>query len=153
MRIDLAAWDGWLELLPAGVETPSAAAMAARVREALDNGDAEAVVAELGGEIVGRASFGSSRDRDAGSDVGELRALQVDPVCWRQGVGRALVGHALDRLRATGRHEVTLWSLADSRQATAFYAAQGFVRDGHTQTREAFGHALEIRWRRGPEGG
>ena len=42
---------------------------------------------------------------------------------------------------------MTLWSLADSDQATAFYASHGFVSDGHTQTREAFGHALEVRWR------
>lgn len=153
VRIDLSAWEGWLELLPAGVEAPSAADMSAHARETIDSDAVEAVVAEIGPSIVGRASFGSSRDHDSGDELGGLRALFVDPGHWRQGVGRALVALAVERLRASGRREVTLWSLADSHQATAFYAAQGFVRDGQTQTREAFGHALEIRWRRGLDGG
>ena len=154
MRLFLSVWnEAWRDILPGDVQPPSETETRAQVREVFESVEVEIVVAELAGIVAGRATFGASRDSDARSDVGELRSLLVDHRHWRRGVGRALVAHVLERLGATGRREVTLWSLADSDQATAFYAAQGFVRDGHTQNRDAFGHAPEVRWRRGLEGG
>ena len=150
VHINVASWrEAWSALLPAGTQRPPDDELRARVREVIESSEVELAVAEVGGEVVGLATFGASRDDDATSAVGELRALMVDPAHWRRGLGRALVAHALDRLRASGRSEVTLWSLADSEQAAAFYAAQGFARNGHTQGRAAFGNAPEQRWRRG----
>lgn len=150
MRINVGSWrEAWRELLTDEAQPPPDDELRARAHEAIDSRDVEVAVAEVEGQVAGLTTFGASRDLDATSAVGELRALQVDPAHWRRGIGRALVAHALDRLRASGRGEATLWSLAGSEQAAAFYAAQGFVRDGDTQRRAAFGDALEVRWRRG----
>ena len=152
MHINVSSWEvAWRELLPAAAEPPSEDEIRARCRELLDSSEVELAVAEVGGRVVGLATFGTSRDADATDAVGELRALQVDPAHWRGGVGRSLVAHVLDRLRARGRGEVTLWAFAESDQAADFYAAQGFTREGATQRRTAFASVLEARWRQSLE--
>ena len=84
-------------------------------------------VAECDGAIVGLAGICPSRDPvDPG--LGELDTIAVDPPCWRTGVGRALMAHAL---RALGEHryrEALLWTLADYPQGAAFYRVMGWSR-------------------------
>jgi GNAT superfamily N-acetyltransferase len=62
-------------------------------------------------------------------------------------VGRTLIEHALAELRAAGYREATLWTLAESPPARAFYEACGFARDGAEQRRPLFGNPREIRYR------
>jgi GNAT superfamily N-acetyltransferase len=106
------------------------------------------LVAELDGRVMGYLVLGPSRDRDAPPRVWEIWALYVHPEAWRRGLGRALIAHALAELREAGCDTVTLWTLAESASARAFYEACGFVHDGALQRREALGNPVEVRYRR-----
>lgn len=70
-------------------------------------------VAELGGEIAGFAACTQE----------ELAWLYVDPAHFRNGVGRALAEHALQRFPGIRRVEV----LSGNAPAQALYARLGFV--------------------------
>ena len=117
-------------------------------RTAMGQEGVERTVAVVGGRIAGFCTHGSSRDADAESDTGEIRAMFVHPYAWRGGVGTALLSNAIKRLRNDGCRAVTLWSFGDNQGANTFYERQGFTRDGAKQTREAFGGAEEVRYRR-----
>ena len=57
--------------------------------------------------------------------------LMVDAGHRRSGVGRALLGAAIDRARAGGvLRKLSLAVLADNAAAIALYAAHGFVEEG-----------------------
>jgi N-acetylglutamate synthase-like GNAT family acetyltransferase len=92
-------------------------------------------VAEVDGAIRG---FAAILPRDDGG--AELDALFVEPDCWRQGIGQALVEHccaAARRLGATAMHVV------GNPHAERFYAACGFETAGTAPTR--FGAGLLMR--------
>jgi GNAT superfamily N-acetyltransferase len=92
------------------------------------------LVAERDGAVAGFCSIAApSRDDDAGERTAEVAALYVEPAQWRTGVGRALLGAALDALRADGFADATLWVLADNARGRAFYERVGFAADGATQ--------------------
>jgi ribosomal protein S18 acetylase RimI-like enzyme len=82
--------------------------------------------AEIGGQVVGFASAGPSRDEDGG---GELYALYVDPESWSRGAGRELLRVAEARLAET-HEEATLWVLRDNLRARRFYELAGWRVDG-----------------------
>ena len=104
------------------------------------------LVAEQNGEVVGFVSLAAeSRDDDAAPGVAEIPALYVDPARWRSGAGRALVEAALERLRAGGAAEVSLWVLEDNERGRAFYAACGFTADGARQTNELGPEEIRLR--------
>jgi GNAT superfamily N-acetyltransferase len=107
------------------------------------------LMAEGGGEVVGYAACGASRDRDTPPEAGELRTLFVLPGRWRGGVGRALLAAAFDDLRGRGYSEATVWSFAGNERANAFYEAAGFTRDGAERTEEVWANIPEVRYRRG----
>jgi len=97
--------------------------------------------------VCGLALIGPHRAADASPQEAELIALYVHPDRWRQGVGRALVSGALDRLAGWGYAEAIVWTLAESPRNLAFYEALGFQRDGASQRRPSFGSPLEFRFR------
>jgi GNAT superfamily N-acetyltransferase len=143
------AWEeGFRGIVPAEID-PRRAWGRERVRTRLEEGDREAghLVAELEGRVMGYIVFGASRDRHAPRRVGEIWALYVHPGAWRRGLGRALVGQALRKLERAGFRGATLWTLAESPSARAFYEACGWSPDGARQRREALGDALEVRYR------
>ena len=67
------------------------------------------LIAEVDGHVVGFAAIGPSGDEDGGGD-GEVRAMYLIAGHWGQGIGRALMGSALDALRQAGFTEATLWA-------------------------------------------
>jgi ribosomal protein S18 acetylase RimI-like enzyme len=145
------AWEeGFRGIVPPRID-PRRAWDPERVRARLSDGERETqnVVAELDGRVRGYIVFGPSRDRDAPRGVGEIWALYVHPGAWRRGVGRALVEHAKVELAAAGCRAASLWTLAGSRLARAFYEACGFEADGVSQRRESLGYTLEVRYRVG----
>jgi ribosomal protein S18 acetylase RimI-like enzyme len=149
-EVALRAWEvGFRGIVPAEIDA-GLAWNRERVRARLFERDRETdhLVAELDGKVLGYLVLGPSRDRDAPPRVGEIWALYVHPEAWRRGLGRALVRHVLAELREAGCEVVTLWALADSPSARAFYEACGFVHDGATQRREALGNPVEVRYRR-----
>jgi GNAT superfamily N-acetyltransferase len=138
VEVALRAWEeGFRGIVPAEIDAAHAwnrDRVSARLAERLD------------GRVMGYLVFGPTRDRDAPRRAGEIWALYVHPEVWRRGLGRALVRYATGELREAGCDVVTLWTLAESPSARAFYEACGFVHDGATQRREALGNAVEVRY-------
>ena len=92
-------------------------------------------VAESDGAIVGFAAVVPRSDGNA-----ELDALFVEPDCWRRGIGRVLIGHAVERARASGAEAL---HVIGNPHAEAFYRASGFETIGTFKTR--FGEGLLMR--------
>jgi ribosomal protein S18 acetylase RimI-like enzyme len=102
-------------------------------------------VAERGGEVVGFASVGPSRDERG---IGELYAIYVDPEDWSNGVGRALIEQAEQRL-ARDFDEATLWVLTDNPRARRFYEQAGWHLDGASKVEQRLGvRSEETRYRK-----
>jgi len=109
----------------------------------LTNSNVDWVVANLGNEVVGFVGIGPSRD-PVDAFLGELDTIAVNPARWRQGVGRLLMNHALERLRERYSTAI-LWTVADYERGHAFYRATGWKPLGKSRaggTEVAFGHSL-----------
>jgi ribosomal protein S18 acetylase RimI-like enzyme len=92
-------------------------------------------------DIVGFVTIAPARGPDAGS--GEVAALHVDPTCWRQKIGAALLDAAHRRLAERGFTRAVLWLLVGNERALHFYQRHGWVPNGRTQTLEVWGVVLE----------
>ena len=145
--IGVRSWEeGYRGVVPAGL-VPDAAGLRARIRERIAERVPSIAVGVLDGVVRGWITFGASRDADAHPSVGEIWALNVDPDAWRRGIGRELVGYALERLARAPFAEATLWTFRDTPRSRSFYEALGFEADGSTQRREASGGTIEVRYR------
>lgn len=126
--VRLASWRAaYGEYVPAAFfdEFDRAAAIA-RWRTGMTDGGRRALVAERDGAIVGFCTYGPCRDADRPA-AGEIYAIYARPEHWSSGVGRALMGAALQEL--SGR-PVVLWVLRDNARARRFYEIAGLVADG-----------------------
>jgi GNAT superfamily N-acetyltransferase len=94
--------------------------------------DAEAWVAEEGGEIVGIATRVGN----------ELRDLYVVPSAWGTGVAQRLMDAALGGVA----DDAVLWVGEENARARRFYEREGWVADGERRT-SPFGKD-EVRYRR-----
>jgi GNAT superfamily N-acetyltransferase len=92
-------------------------------------------VLERGAQIVGFYAVVPREDGDS-----ELDALFVEPASQRQGIGRLLVEHCIEFVRAAGASAL---HVIGNPQVEKFYAACGFDRVGSFKTR--FGPALMMR--------
>jgi GNAT superfamily N-acetyltransferase len=92
-------------------------------------------VAEQQGNIKGFSVILPREDGDS-----ELDGLFVEPACWRQGIGRALVEYSASAARSGGAKSLHVLGNA---HAEGFYAACGFVTCGTERTQ--FGMALVMR--------
>ena len=94
--------------------------------------DAEVLVAEHGGRVVGTVTFcppGSALRELSKDGEGEFRMLAVDPSSRGVGAARALVSRCFDRCRELGLNEVVLCSMTQMVSAHQLYDNFGFVRD------------------------
>ena len=147
VAIGVRSWEeGYRGVVPRGL-VPDAAGLRARIRERIAERVPSIAVGVVGGAVRGWITFGTSRDADAGPSVGEIWALNVHPDAWRRGVGRELVGYALERLRRARFAEATLWTFRDTPRSRSFYEALGFETDGAMQRRDASGGTIEVRYR------
>jgi ribosomal protein S18 acetylase RimI-like enzyme len=104
-------------------------------------------VAVRDGAIVGFCLVATpSRDEDAGGDVAEVVALNVNPNAWRSGIGTILMRDALESFRRDGWQTASLWVADGNERAVSFYKRLGFEFDGATTTHEPSG-ARELRMR------
>jgi glycine/D-amino acid oxidase-like deaminating enzyme/RimJ/RimL family protein N-acetyltransferase len=88
-------------------------------------------IAEVGGDPAGFCLVGPCRDADAGPGWMEVNAIYLGAESFAgRGIGRALLGRALDDVRSRGARVATLWVLRDNARARRFYAAAGFTPDG-----------------------
>jgi ribosomal protein S18 acetylase RimI-like enzyme len=102
-----------------------------------------------GGQIIGFASFGPTRDEDDDAAVtAELMALYVHPAHWRQGAGTRL-WQEVER-RVAGRfREITLWVLRENERARRFYERMGFAAEPErVKALPRFDGLEEVRYRR-----
>lgn len=87
-------------------------------------------VAELDGEVVGFAQTGPSRQPDAGPQDAELYCTYLGAGAIGSGIGRRLLGHAVDDLSGRGFGCARLWVLEANSRARRFYEAAGWHADG-----------------------
>jgi len=120
-------------------------------RAALENITSEyrTWVAEFDGRIIGFADTGPVEDLDPEAKIAKLYTLYLDETVVGQGVGRALLIHAMDDLARRGYREAILWVLDNNLRARRFYEAAGWYEDGATQV-ESLGdvEVREVRYRR-----
>ena len=76
--------------------------------------DRRQLVAECNREIVGTVSY------EVRGDKLHLRSLAVDPVWQRQGIGRALLAHAIDLARSLGASRLSLYTVVETGNVIIF---------------------------------
>jgi GNAT superfamily N-acetyltransferase len=106
------------------------------------------IVAVEAGLIRGFATTAPSRDSDL-AGYAELCALYVDPDHWGQGVGKALISAARERLVALGFRNALLWVLKGNDHADRFYRVDQWTPDGLQRTDTMWGVTVnELRYQR-----
>lgn len=106
------------------LEAPDAAEMARRIAE---YGASHAwLVAERGGAVLGYAYGSPHRTRAAYASSCDV-AIYVSAACPRAGVGRALYGALLGRLRAKGFHAAFAGIAQPNPASVALHEACGFT--------------------------
>src|SRR6266550_2684971 len=87
-------------------------------------------VAEHDNQVVAFAVVRPTQDPDGDpAHTGELDTFYALPSVWGLGVGRTLMGHALEALRARGFEEATLWTAEENRRSRRVYEAPGWRLD------------------------
>jgi ribosomal protein S18 acetylase RimI-like enzyme len=105
-----------------------------------------AVVATLDEQVVGWASFGTNRDKDADRVTGEVYGMYVDPDRWRKGIGRALMRQVELELSKTFL-SATLWVLEHNQAARKFYERFGFVLEPKAVAKPHWLGVNQVRYR------
>lgn len=82
------------------------------------------LVAEMGGRIVGYATYGRNRVREL-SQQGEIYELYVEPEYQGIGLGTRLFSAAREALASHDLDGLVVWALEDNSGATAFYDGLG----------------------------
>lgn len=107
------------------------------------------MVADLAGELVGFAVFGAERPGPDESGAGELYAINLDPLHWGKGIGRALLRDATATLAGLGFEEAILWVVPENARARSLYESEGWATDGGLARDQVLGVTVnEIRYRR-----
>lgn len=104
-------------------------------------------VVEDGGEVVGFASVGASRDEDADQE-GELYAIYLHPSRWDRGIGRALLLRAEESMRSSGFRQAVLWVLEGNERGERFYRAAGWEQDDRKADEFQGAAVTELRYRK-----
>jgi len=90
-------------------------------------------VAELEGRIVGTfALLIMDNLAHLGAPSGIVEDVAVDPAHQGQGVGRAMMAHAVSICRSKGCYKMALSSNLKREKAHAFYDSLGFERHGYS---------------------
>jgi GNAT superfamily N-acetyltransferase len=85
------------------------------------------------GEIVGTYSL-LIMDKlgKRGTPAGVVEDVAVSPGCQGQGIGRAMMAHALEECRKAGCYKLALSSNVKRKAAHQFYESLGFERHGYS---------------------
>jgi GNAT superfamily N-acetyltransferase len=85
------------------------------------------------GEIVGTYSL-LIMDKlgKRGTPAGVVEDVAVSPGCQGQGIGRAMMAHALEACRKAGCYKLALSSNVKRKAAHQFYESLGFERHGYS---------------------
>lgn len=82
------------------------------------------LIAEMGGRIVGYATYGRNRVREL-SQQGEIYELYVEPEYQGVGLGSRLFAAAREALSAHDLDGLVVWALEDNSGAVSFYQGLG----------------------------
>ena len=82
------------------------------------------------------------RATPGGEMVGRLHSLYIDPGALGQGIGHALMNHALSTFAVWGCKRAHLWVLEGNSRASSFYERQGWQLTGETKVDRSFGPEL-----------
>ena len=82
------------------------------------------------------------RATPGGEMNGKLHSLYIDPDALGQGIGHALMNHALSTFTAWGCKRAHLWVLEGNSRASSFYKRQGWQLTGNTKVDRSFGPEL-----------
>ena len=74
--------------------------------------------------------------------IGRIHSLYVGPDALGQGIGHALMNHALSTFTAWGCKRAHLWVLEGNSRAVSFYERQGWQLTGETKVDRSFGPEL-----------
>ncbi|MFB2554604.1 GNAT family N-acetyltransferase [Herbiconiux liangxiaofengii] len=108
------------------------------------------LVAEDGdspGTLLGMTRHALEPTVEHGVRVAVVESLYVSPTAQGRGLGKLLLGAAVDSIAATAAHEARLWVFAANRPSIDFYRSQGWREDGATRVEAAYGE-LELRMSR-----
>ncbi len=145
-RVQVAAWQAaYRHLLPqAWLGAMSVQDRSDKWQQIIGEGRSTVAVACHAGDVIGFASSGPSRDKDALPHTHELFALYVHPGHWSGGQGWRLwqsVRQSALKLAAT---RCTLWAMVGNERAVRFYERAGFTLEpGSRQNFELAGVALQ----------
>ena len=84
----------------------------------------------------------AERATPGGTMNGRLHSLYIDPETLGQGIGHALMSHALSTFAAWRCEHATLWVLEGNSRAISFYERQGWRCTGATKVDQSFGPCL-----------
>lgn len=96
----------------------------------LDRDFPRIILASVAGEPCGMVVWGESRD---GLEAAELICIHVLPNGWRRGCGSAMMGNALQEMKAAGYTAAVLWVFTANTRARAFYEKLEFSPTGKTK--------------------
>lgn len=88
------------------------------------------LVHEAEGEIAGYVKLGALWPIESVQHVREIKGLAVDARFHRRGIGRALIGAAIEQAEREGARKLTLRVLGHNTPARDLYAACGFEVEG-----------------------
>lgn len=94
------------------------------------SGPADHLVAELDGAVVGYVRLGFPTGLASNAHVRQIRGLAVADSARGKGVGRALVGAAVEEARRLGARRLTLRVLGHNTAARKLYESEGFAVEG-----------------------
>lgn len=108
------------------------------------------MLAVRGNAVLGFCRFSATPDKidradratPGGTMNGRLHALYIDPDSLGQGIGHALMNHALSTFAAWGCEHANLWVLEGNSRAISFYERQGWRCTGATKVDQSFGPCL-----------
>lgn len=144
--VQVASWQAaYSHLLPqAWLQAMSVSQRAAQWAGFIDQQASEITVALQGDRVVGFASAGPARDRDAPARTHELYALYVHPQHWSAGHGWRLWQAVERAARQAGAERCTLWAIVGNARGIRFYERLGFcVEPGSRQRFEIDGTPLD----------
>lgn len=104
-----------------------------------------------GGLALGFARFGPDPESQQPA-AGYLASLYVHPAVAGQGIGRALLAHAIGEMTAAGLTRQALWVFAGNHRARKLYAQAGFGATGERRTDPRWG-SEQVRYARDADGG
>lgn len=106
------------------------------------SGRGQFYLAELEGKPCGEIYWCDSEELENAAEIVAVHSL---PETWGTGVGKAMLGAALDGIKAAGKESVYLWAFKDNKRARRFYEKNGFAADGAERVSQ-FDGAVEVRY-------